>query len=179
MDCSPPGSSVHGIPQARILNWVAISFSRGSSLPRDRTQVYYIAGRRFNLHTTRETSPGPQLASFSGGKDSERRMRKQTSTVRWERRAWVRGPSERCPRQADFEEAALPAAALDQAGTAGSRTVPWSSKAAAGTLPNRTLGHLCRRSSWSWPGGACRAPRAEPGADGATEAWKPPGRRQS
>ena len=39
MDCSPPGSSVHGILQARILEWVAISFSRGSSRPRDRTQV--------------------------------------------------------------------------------------------------------------------------------------------
>ena len=38
-DCSPPGSSVHGIFQARILEWVAISFSRGSSWPRDRTQV--------------------------------------------------------------------------------------------------------------------------------------------
>ena len=36
-DCSPPGSSVHGISQARILEWVVISFSRGSSLPRDRT----------------------------------------------------------------------------------------------------------------------------------------------
>ena len=35
MDCSPPGSSVHGISQARILEWVAISFSRGSSRPRD------------------------------------------------------------------------------------------------------------------------------------------------
>ena len=35
MDCSPPGSSVHGIFQARILEWVAISFSRGSSPPRD------------------------------------------------------------------------------------------------------------------------------------------------
>ena len=34
MDCSPPGSSVHGILQARILEWVAISFSRGSSRPR-------------------------------------------------------------------------------------------------------------------------------------------------
>ena len=32
VDCSPPGSSVHGIPQARVLEWVAISFSRGSSL---------------------------------------------------------------------------------------------------------------------------------------------------
>ena len=37
MNCSPPGSSVHGIPQARILEWVAISFSRGSSWLRDRT----------------------------------------------------------------------------------------------------------------------------------------------
>ena len=35
MDCSPPGSSVHGILQARILEWVAISFSRGLSQPRD------------------------------------------------------------------------------------------------------------------------------------------------
>ena len=38
-DCSPPGSSVHGILQARILQWVAIPFSRGSSQPRDQTQV--------------------------------------------------------------------------------------------------------------------------------------------
>ena len=42
MDCSPPGSSVHGISQASILEWVAISFSRGSSQPRDQTQVSYI-----------------------------------------------------------------------------------------------------------------------------------------
>ena len=35
VDCSPPGSSIHGILQARLLEWVAISFSRGSSLPRD------------------------------------------------------------------------------------------------------------------------------------------------
>ena len=42
-------SSVHGIFQARILEWVAISFSRGSSGPRDRTWVSCIGGRRFNL----------------------------------------------------------------------------------------------------------------------------------
>ena len=52
MDYSPPGSSVHGILQTRILEWVAISFSRGSSWPRDRTQVFHIAGRRFNLWPT-------------------------------------------------------------------------------------------------------------------------------
>ena len=54
MDCSPPGSSVHWILQARILEWVAISFSRGSSQLRDRTQVSCIAGRRFTLWATRE-----------------------------------------------------------------------------------------------------------------------------
>ena len=54
VDCSPPGSSVHGILQARILEWVAISFSRGSSQPRDQTQVSCIAGRHFNLWATRE-----------------------------------------------------------------------------------------------------------------------------
>ena len=41
--CSLPGSSVHGISQARILEWVDISFSRGSSWPRDRTRVSYIS----------------------------------------------------------------------------------------------------------------------------------------
>ena len=48
MDCSPPGSSVHGISQARILEWVAISFSRGSSQSREQTWVSYISciGRR-------------------------------------------------------------------------------------------------------------------------------------
>ena len=54
MDCSLPGSSVHGIFQARILEWVAISFSRGSSRPRDQTQVFCIAGRFFTIRTTRE-----------------------------------------------------------------------------------------------------------------------------
>ena len=54
VDCSPPGSSVHGIFQARILEWVAISFSRGSSQPRDRTQVSRIAGRHLNLWATRQ-----------------------------------------------------------------------------------------------------------------------------
>ena len=43
-DCSPPGFSIHGILQARILEWVAIPFSRGSSRPRDRTQVSPTAG---------------------------------------------------------------------------------------------------------------------------------------
>ena len=41
MDCGPPGSSVHGISQARILEWMAISFSRGSSRPRDGTHVFW------------------------------------------------------------------------------------------------------------------------------------------
>ena len=54
MDCSLPGSSVHGIFQARVLEWVAIFFSRGSSQSRDQTQVSRIAGRSFTLWATRE-----------------------------------------------------------------------------------------------------------------------------
>ena len=67
MDCSPQSSSIHGILQARILEWVAISFSRGSSGPRDRTQVSHIAGRRFNLCATREAKMSKKalLLSFS------------------------------------------------------------------------------------------------------------------
>ena len=54
MDCSLPGSSVHEILQARILEWVAISFSRGSFRPRNRNQVSCIAGRFFTDWAMRE-----------------------------------------------------------------------------------------------------------------------------
>ena len=56
MDCSSPGSSVHGILQARILEWVTISFSKGSSQPRDQTLVPCIAGRFFTVWATREAT---------------------------------------------------------------------------------------------------------------------------
>ena len=58
MDCSLPGSSVHRIFQARVLEWVAVSFSRRSSQPRDWTQVSCIVGRRFTVWATR---PGKSL----------------------------------------------------------------------------------------------------------------------
>ena len=54
MDCSLPGSSVHWIIQARILKWVALPFSRGSSPPRVWTWVSYIAGRFFTIRGIRE-----------------------------------------------------------------------------------------------------------------------------
>ena len=54
MDCSPPGSSVHGISQARILEWVGVSFSRESSRPRDWTWISCIAGGFFTNWATRE-----------------------------------------------------------------------------------------------------------------------------
>ena len=54
MDCSLPGSSVHGILHARILEWVAIPFSRRSSQPWDPTQVFHIAGRFFTVWASRE-----------------------------------------------------------------------------------------------------------------------------
>ena len=51
-DYSPPGSSVHGISQERILEWVAISYSRGSSWPRDRTHIscIFCIGRQILYH---------------------------------------------------------------------------------------------------------------------------------
>ena len=60
VDCSLPGSSVHGIFQARVLEWIAISFSRGSSWPRDRTHVscigrwilcHWVPGKPFDIIT--------------------------------------------------------------------------------------------------------------------------------
>ena len=54
MDCSPPGSSVHGIFQARILEWVAISYSRGSSGTRDQILISYVSciGRQILYYCT-------------------------------------------------------------------------------------------------------------------------------
>ena len=61
MDCSLPGSSIHGIFRTRILEWVVISFSRGSSQPRDQTWVFHIAGKLFTISATRESPFLPTL----------------------------------------------------------------------------------------------------------------------
>ena len=54
MDCRPPGSSVYEIPQLRILERVAISFFKGSFLPRDWTRISCLAGGFFTTEATRE-----------------------------------------------------------------------------------------------------------------------------
>ena len=59
MDYSSPGSSVHGILQAKILEWVAVPFSMGSSQPRDQTQVSHIAGEFFTIWATRDKQLTP------------------------------------------------------------------------------------------------------------------------
>ena len=63
MDCSLSGSSIHGVFQARVLEWVAISFSRGSFWPRDQTQISLIAGRFFTIWTTRKVQYYSNLIS--------------------------------------------------------------------------------------------------------------------
>ena len=63
MDCSPAGSSVHGIFQAGILEWIVIPISRGSFPPRDQTWVSCIAGRFFTVWAIRETSLSTYLAT--------------------------------------------------------------------------------------------------------------------
>ena len=73
-DCGPPGSSVHGILQARILEWVAMPSSKGSSRPRDRTCVSCIAGGFFTVWASLQTPPlGDGL--FPGEVEWERRPR--------------------------------------------------------------------------------------------------------
>ena len=63
MDCSPPGSSVHGIYQARILEWAAMPFSRGSSQPRDWNCITYISciGRHVLYHWCHLGSPPTKI----------------------------------------------------------------------------------------------------------------------
>ena len=70
MDYSPPGSSVNGISQARIRDWVDIFFFRESFWPRDRIPVSSIAGRRFTIWATSDDTPKNvkkgQVAVISG-----------------------------------------------------------------------------------------------------------------
>ena len=72
MDCSLPSSSVHGILQARILEWVAISFSRESSWPRERTQVSWIVGIFFTVWVTRAEKLCPEKFRQHHGQGTKR-----------------------------------------------------------------------------------------------------------
>ena len=81
MDCSPPGSSAHGIFQARILEWIAIRFSRGSSRPRDQTQVFHIVGRFFTIWATRE----PQMPLAWPLPNSQRSFFSHQEAETWQR----------------------------------------------------------------------------------------------
>ena len=64
VDCSPPSSSIHGILQARILEWTAIPFSRGSSWLRDQTRVSPIGGRFLTVWVTRKPYMAEILHNF-------------------------------------------------------------------------------------------------------------------
>ena len=66
VDCSPPGFSVHGILPPRILEWLAIPFSRASSRPRDRTCVSHIAGRFFSIWATKFCTSPPEPVKQDG-----------------------------------------------------------------------------------------------------------------
>ena len=77
MDCRPPGSSVHGFLQARILEWVAISFSRGSSQPRDWTWVSIspaLAGGFLTTSTTWEAMALPDVKEMPNHRYPERSL---------------------------------------------------------------------------------------------------------
>ena len=77
MDCSPPGSLVRGILQARILEWVAVPSSRGSSQSRDQTQVACTAGRFFTVWATRKAQTPGKLNDLP--KDTASRWQSQKS----------------------------------------------------------------------------------------------------
>ena len=91
MDCSPPGSPVHGIFQGRTLEWIAISYSRGSSQPRDQTWVFWIADRFFTVWATSTALWGMNsghswtawFKSFGGGNKSISQRNKKVEKYLW------------------------------------------------------------------------------------------------
>ena len=75
LDCRPPGGSVQGFCRARILEWVAIPFSRGSSRPRDQTWISSVAVRFFTVWATGEAPLGSyKVTTFSLGPDAHRTL---------------------------------------------------------------------------------------------------------
>ena len=85
MDYSPPGSSVHSISQARILDWVAISFSRGPSWPRDQTCISCIDRQILYHWATREASvkfSSSQIFSLFKKKQAKQTKTKKTSKTK-------------------------------------------------------------------------------------------------
>ena len=85
MECSPPGSSVHGILQARILEWVAMPSSRGSSPARDQTQVSCIAGIIL-YHLSHQGSPRQELVVSVNRKESRRE--RPSFSCAWDPLGW-------------------------------------------------------------------------------------------
>ena len=86
-DCSLQGSSVHGIFHARVQEWVAISFSRGSSQPRDPGSG--IAGRRFTVWATKEV-PLTLWITTNYGTYLKRWVYQTTLSISWETCVWVK-----------------------------------------------------------------------------------------
>ena len=93
MDSNLPGSSVHGILHARILEGVAISFSRGSSQPRDWTQVSSIVDRRLTVWATREVNYN-EIPPYTSQNDYHQKFHKQM-LERVEREVTVSGVHQR------------------------------------------------------------------------------------
>ena len=97
--CDPTDYTVHGILQARILEWVAFPFSRGFSQPRDRMQVSCIAGGFFTSWATREvqtvknlpTVPEPRAQSLGWEDPLEKGMATHSSILAW-RIPWTEEP---------------------------------------------------------------------------------------
>ena len=83
MNCNLPGSPVCGIFQARIMEWVAISFSRGSSRPRDWTWVSSIADRCFTVWATREAHMYTYIQRERGRGREEGQRDRETERVAW------------------------------------------------------------------------------------------------
>ena len=124
MNCNLPGSSIHGILQARILEWVAISFFGGSSRPRDWTQVSCIAGRFFTVWATIchrvEASLGflvfREKELFSGDRESKSKDWCKDCGPAWNHGWWAPGPGGSGPQWEDewkpWDAALLPAGAF-------------------------------------------------------------------
>ena len=135
MNCSLPGSSVHGILQARILEWVAIFSSGRSFQPRDWTQVSCIAGRLFTIWATREAPlrPHPCLSL-------EEKMATHSSILAW-RIPWTEEPGKLQFSSVQFSHLVM-----------SDSVTPWTAAPSFPVFPQLPgLANSCPLSLWCHP----------------------------
>ena len=167
MDCSTPGSSVHGILQARILEWVAIPSCRGSSWPRHHTCIFYVSciGRWVFTTSTTWKALGSISPTLTANRGTKRWLPSRIGTLMGNEARWVTSPT-RAPRPTR-EVTAPPGTTWQAAGQSERKSGPWAGCKQPYTPRQEASSHVT-----PWETGAGAGEGRPRGRWGALRLWR-------